>query len=183
MGFLNRSLLDALAEWTLVKITTFNSQELANSAWTCAKLTYLNEALLKSIADSCLQEIGNFNPQDFANITWSFSKVIYLNLPVLGAICEMAVHCINEFNCQDLANTAWAIANLLVRNDNLMKSIADHAEGRQDDMGSLSWSFFGAIAAIDKNIYKHLFLVRLHPWNTAYMEWINESVAVYVHCE
>jgi len=69
MGFLNRSLLDALAEWTLVKITTFNSQELANTAWACAKLTYLNEALLKSIADSCLQEIGNFNPQDFANIT------------------------------------------------------------------------------------------------------------------
>ena len=107
-------------------------QELANSAWACAKLAYLDEALLSSIAKHCHQRMKHFIPQDFANVAWAFSKLVYVNLPVLGALCGMSLTCISEFNCQDLANTAWAVANLLLRNEKLIGAIADQAEERRE---------------------------------------------------
>lgn len=119
------------------RIETFNSQELANSSWACAKLAYLNESLFNSIASMCRAEQIEriFVPQDFANIAWSFAKAIYVKVPVLLALCSRAAGCIPEFNHQDLANMAWAMANLLLRNEKLMGAIAEHAEERQDMAG------------------------------------------------
>lgn len=125
------------------RIETFNSQELANSSWACAKIAYLNESLFNSIASMCraeqierIERIGlRFVPQDLANIAWTFAKAIYVKVPVLVALCSRAAGCIQEFNHQDLANMAWAMANLLLRNEKLMRAIAEHAEERQDMAG------------------------------------------------
>merc|ERR1739848_159988 len=68
-------LFDALAEAALLKISSFDEQNLANTAWAFAKVGRDDSRLFDALAEAALRKISSFNDQNLANTAWAFAKV------------------------------------------------------------------------------------------------------------
>jgi hypothetical protein len=68
-------LFDALAHEAIPKLRHFNSQDLSNMLWACAKggVSKSNSALFEAAADSiiALDDLVDFWPQALSNIAWA----------------------------------------------------------------------------------------------------------------
>lgn len=89
---------------------SFRPQELANIAWSCAKLSWRNGPLLGALSSSTQRKIHAFNAKDLASTTWAFQAISWADGPCLTLVGDASLRIMSEFNPQDLANTAWVYA-------------------------------------------------------------------------
>ncbi|QDZ22187.1 hypothetical protein A3770_07p47050 [Chloropicon primus] len=90
----------------------FTPQQLSNSAWACATLSYNSMPLLRGIEAQALVKLEKFNSQDLTNTIWAYAKLGYKPKQLMSGIAEEALHKLYDFNPQGLANTLWAFATL-----------------------------------------------------------------------
>ena len=70
-----RILVAALVRAAERRLTTFNPQNVANTAWACATVNYRDEKLFAALARAAERRLSNFDPQNVANTAWAFATV------------------------------------------------------------------------------------------------------------
>merc|ERR1711865_564377 len=73
MRIRNDELMEAIAEQVILRITEFNSQNLANIAWAFAKISVKHGTLMEAIAHDAVPRTPQFRTQELANMSWSFA--------------------------------------------------------------------------------------------------------------
>lgn len=108
----------------------FTPQQLSNSAWACATLSYNSMPLLRGIEAEAMMKLDRFNSQDLTNTIWAYAKLSYKPKQLMNGIAREALHKLYDFNPQGLANTLWAFATLNHYGDqysDLLTGIANEA--------------------------------------------------------
>ena len=72
-----RILVAALATAAERRLSDFNPQAVANTAWAFATVNYRDEKLFAALARVAERRLSNFNPQNVANVAWAFATVNY----------------------------------------------------------------------------------------------------------
>ena len=65
-----RILVAALATAAERRLSNFNPQNVANTAWAFATANYRDEKLFAALAIAAEQRLSEFNPQEVANTAW-----------------------------------------------------------------------------------------------------------------
>ena len=79
MSQLDEELFAALALEAQLRVSEFNPQELANTAWAFAKVGQEDKQLFAALAKKVLLQVSEFNAQNVANTAWAFAKVDQLD--------------------------------------------------------------------------------------------------------
>lgn len=67
-------LFDAISGSARKKLTHLIPQELSNTAWAFAELSFADDPLLDSIASSAGGRVSQFRPLEIRMLTWSLSR-------------------------------------------------------------------------------------------------------------
>ena len=70
-----RMLAAALATAAERRLSEFNPQDVANTAWAFATMNYRDEKLFPALAIAAERRLSEFSPQDVANTAWAFATV------------------------------------------------------------------------------------------------------------
>ena len=127
----------------------FTPQQLSNSAWACATLSYNSMPLLRSIESQALLKLDKFNSQDLTNTIWAYAKLGYKPKQLMAGIAREALSKLYDFNPQGLANTLWAFATLNHYGDqysDLLTGIATEAMTKiqnfnPQNLANSSWAY------------------------------------------
>ena len=68
-------LFPVLARAAERRLSEFNPQGVANTAWTFVTVNYRDEKLFAALAIAAERRLSEFNPQLVANTTWAFATV------------------------------------------------------------------------------------------------------------
>ena len=68
-----RKMVATLATAAERRLTHFNPQEVANTAWAFATVNYRDEKLFAALARASKRRLGDFNPQEVASTAWAFA--------------------------------------------------------------------------------------------------------------
>jgi len=95
-----------------------SAQQLANSAWACARLGFRDPPLIASIASASITIMHEFKAQELGNTAWALSRLSVFHCPLLASISAAARRpcCAGQDQAgqtQSLSNTAWAFAKLV----------------------------------------------------------------------
>merc|ERR1711972_338160 len=87
MGVAPRPLLKAIASESIAKLTSFELQSLANTAWSFATLGVYDGPLLDSISAQAIARLSQFDAQSLANTAFAFAALYLWNRePLVNAI-------------------------------------------------------------------------------------------------
>ena len=105
-----------MTEAALKKISSFNEQNLANTAWAFATVGRDDARLFDALAKAALMTISSFNEQELANTAWAFANVGRDDARLFDALAQAALLKVRNLNERNLASTAWAfdLANAFV---------------------------------------------------------------------
>ena len=67
MNYRDEKLFAALARVAERRLTHFNPQNAANTAWACATVNYRDEKLFAALARAAERRLSDFNPQAVVN--------------------------------------------------------------------------------------------------------------------
>uniref|UniRef100_A0A7S4RAM3 catechol O-methyltransferase n=1 Tax=Alexandrium monilatum TaxID=311494 RepID=A0A7S4RAM3_9DINO len=120
-------------------------QELSNTAWAYAQLSFLHLPLMDAIAAASIAKITQCLSQDHSNLAWAFATLHLPNAPLCDSIAAAALRTIRQFERQHLVNTAWSFATLRFEHPPLMKAISAAALPKLADipphgLASLAWA-------------------------------------------
>ena len=138
--------LERLSELCRFRLSRFEPQHIANSAWGFAKTGSTKRRLFEAIAAEVPRRVVDFNSQELANTAWAFATSGVAAPHLFEAIAAEATSRISEFNAQGIANTAWAFATARVPAARLFEAIAEEAPSRIDEFNSqnvanTAWAF------------------------------------------
>eukprot|EP00747_Dinoflagellata_sp_TGD_P153371 gnl/TRDRNA2_/TRDRNA2_177385_c0_seq1.p1 gnl/TRDRNA2_/TRDRNA2_177385_c0~~gnl/TRDRNA2_/TRDRNA2_177385_c0_seq1.p1 ORF type:complete len:196 (-),score=13.71 gnl/TRDRNA2_/TRDRNA2_177385_c0_seq1:49-636(-) len=89
-------------------------RELANTAWSMARLQFTHKPLLDAIAYQSLPRMQrcttNWSTQALANTSWSLAVLPCCHIPLFPAIAAASMNRIKSFRVQELANLVWSFA-------------------------------------------------------------------------
>ena len=102
--------LERLIEMCGRRIGEFEPQEIANSAWGCAKIGITDQRFFKAVAEKASRRIHAFNPQAMANTVWAFATARVAADTLFKAVAAEVPRRIGEFNAQNMTNMVWAFA-------------------------------------------------------------------------
>ena len=106
------------------RIGDFKPQEIANSAWGCAKIGITDQRFFNAVAEEVSRQIEKFNPQAMANTVWAFATAGVAADSLFKAVAAEFPRRIGEFNAQAMGSTVWAFATASVAADPLFKAVA-----------------------------------------------------------
>ena len=90
--------LERLLEMCGRRIGEFKPQEIANSAWGCAKAGFTNQPLFKAVAAEVPRRIREFNAQEMANTVWAFACVGWEQHQIFREFGSSIVTRLDDFN-------------------------------------------------------------------------------------
>lgn len=115
------------------KILNFSAQDLSNTAWAVATLSYGDLPLLHVITMQTLSRRQELAPQNVSNLLWAFATLGITNEHLFDVFIERAS--LSEFEAQHITNIAWAYAALRVRDLPVIARIATEASRRVQHFG------------------------------------------------
>jgi len=161
LAYYVETLLNAISAPAIPRISVFDGQGLANTAWAYAALYLRDEPLINAIAPAALCIISEFEAtQNLSNLAWALAQLSMMHAPLLDAISAESIPRSDEFSSQQLANTSWAFASLGCFNSPLSHAISAAAiklispfipSGRAEDvcfgvdLRGLGWAFAFAL--------------------------------------
>ncbi|CAK9000165.1 Hypothetical protein SCF082_LOCUS6379 [Durusdinium trenchii] len=83
--------MDVLAEEGRAKISSFNDQALANTAWAFVTLSSRKEALLSAAAAEIERRAHALDSQNLSMVAWTFGDSEKAGMPLINAIALRAV--------------------------------------------------------------------------------------------
>ena len=97
------------------RLSEFNPQNVANTAWAFATVNYRDENLFASLTIVAEWRIGSINPKSVTKTAWASATVSCLDEKLFADLAIAAQRRLGEFNPQAVANTAWASATVIYR--------------------------------------------------------------------
>ena len=133
-------------------------QEIANMAWSFAKLGIGSTTLFTEIEKRAEWLINHGNPQEVANVAWAFAKRGIRAPTFFAEIDKHAEWLVKEGNTQEVVLVAWAGAKLGISPSLLFKEIEKNSqwlitEGTPQAVATVAW----ALATLGTNEYPMLF--------------------------
>jgi len=117
--------LQAIALRSMLIVSEFAAQELANTVWAFAHVEMKDVPLVHSLAIEAQQKMMTFRAQDVANTVWAYAVLEIGYEPLADATaCRTCVLIPGgEFVPQNLSNTVWAFAKIAVYDVPLLDAI------------------------------------------------------------
>ena len=78
------------------RLSDFNPQDVANTAWASATAKYRDEKLFAALARA-VERLSEFNPQEGANTAWAFATVNYRDEKLFAALARAVERRLSEF--------------------------------------------------------------------------------------
>merc|ERR1719446_1788111 len=103
-------LYDSLIRAAMAKLSEFNPQNLANTAWAYATAQEVAPALFNAIEQAVPRKLSEFNAQNLADSAWAFARTGRGEKPFFDAVARGAHYRLAEFKVQELATCLWALA-------------------------------------------------------------------------
>ena len=75
MNLLEELLFKEMAREAERRVSEFNAQELANTAWAFAAVNLLDKKLFRTLVREAGRRVSEFNAQDLTNMAWAFASV------------------------------------------------------------------------------------------------------------
>ena len=75
MNYRDEKLFAALARAAERRLSDFNPQDVANTAWAFAAVKYQDEKLFSALARASERRLSKFNGQGLANTAWALATV------------------------------------------------------------------------------------------------------------
>ena len=99
---LDAKLFTPLARPAEQRLSEFNPQELANTAWAFATVKQSDEKLFTALARAAEQRVSEFNAQELANTAWAFATVGRLDTTMVSVMSQEVFEWIRgyEATCQ-----------------------------------------------------------------------------------
>ncbi|DBB02864.1 TPA: hypothetical protein ACH3X1_013470 [Trebouxia sp. C0004] len=124
----SRLLVQALVHRASTILDTFNTQALANLAWSMAHLNYKHEGLLDAIVNQLLRNVDDMNQRDLADLLSALAMLKHQPITqATDAIVQHMIHLLQEpgttWVLQDLSTVCWSVAKLNVGNRKLLDLI------------------------------------------------------------
>jgi len=147
LAVFDNPLLQAISSAAMNRLNEFRAQELANTAWACAKLLWQNLPLLDAIASASRPRLHDqFNTLNMTNTAWAWAALSLTHAPLIDALSAESLPHISEFEAQQLHNSAWAFARLLVKDHPLLGSISAVSFSKATEFGlqgisNPAWAF------------------------------------------
>eukprot|EP00548_Thalassiothrix_antarctica_P010081 CAMPEP_0194161184 /NCGR_PEP_ID=MMETSP0152-20130528/78797_1 /TAXON_ID=1049557 /ORGANISM="Thalassiothrix antarctica, Strain L6-D1" /LENGTH=709 /DNA_ID=CAMNT_0038870941 /DNA_START=769 /DNA_END=2901 /DNA_ORIENTATION=- len=97
------------------KISTFNSQAIANTVWSYATkghYTANSKIFLDALATLAISKLDSFNSQELAITLWGYATLNHYLPELFDAILHLAIQKLPSFKSQEIANTVWAYATM-----------------------------------------------------------------------
>jgi len=115
--------------------TSFNEQNLGNTAWAFAALGVAHFPLSHARSIQALPCLVSMRIQSISNMVWSFATSHVSNIAVIiflmvGKVAEVefeAHTAAEELSSQNLANIAWSCAALPINDDPVLAALAMEA--------------------------------------------------------
>ena len=99
----DEKLFTALARSAERRLSEFNVQNLANTAWAFATVNRPDEKLFTALARAAEQRVSEFNVQDLANMAWACACLDMLGRPLSDAISRAVLRYIDLYYVQRVA--------------------------------------------------------------------------------
>ena len=159
------TLYDEISREAIHRISTFDSQNMANIVWAYAKMEHYNStAFVDTLAKEAIPRLKEFTPQQLANLAWAYSKFPSSSLEHHNDIFDHIVielgrrGGLNHFTSQGLAMLAHSFATVgHTKNTKFWDMIEVDASSpnRLSQLGpiecsQLAWSFATIGRASDK---------------------------------
>jgi hypothetical protein len=126
----NGYLFDSVAQAALPQISHYNSQGVANTLWSFAKLGVCHSQLFQQMGDFVIFSglLDSFKPRELSITLWSFATVKEEHKVLFQKAGDAVFTTIdlNEFQPQELSNIVWAYANMGLVHPKLFDAIGDH---------------------------------------------------------
>ena len=141
------ALFGALAAQALVKVSTFNTQDLANTVAAFASAGVEAGELFAAIALAIPPHLGAFKPQEIANTAWAYASTQTAAPELFLAIAAAAPRRLRSFRAQDLADVVWSFTKVGVAAPELFAAIAAEATPKRlrdfhaPELTSMAWAF------------------------------------------
>jgi hypothetical protein len=131
------SLLRKIGDKSITCIKQFNSQDISNLVWACAKTDVQHAALFEAVGNHVvrLDDLATFKPQAIANIVWAYATLNEKHPALFEKVGNHMVRLgdLTAFKPQALANISWAYATLNVQHAALFEEVGGHIV-RLDDL-------------------------------------------------
>lgn len=124
----NQQLVDSMHDFVVDNIEKFNSQDVANTAWSFAVFGIKDDEVFKALGKKFQELNSEFDSQDVSNIVWSFAKLGMVHEDLFKVLSERSQEFISEFNSQQISNTAWAFATLGIKDEVLFKTLSERTK-------------------------------------------------------
>eukprot|EP00747_Dinoflagellata_sp_TGD_P092989 gnl/TRDRNA2_/TRDRNA2_165604_c0_seq2.p1 gnl/TRDRNA2_/TRDRNA2_165604_c0~~gnl/TRDRNA2_/TRDRNA2_165604_c0_seq2.p1 ORF type:complete len:109 (+),score=17.23 gnl/TRDRNA2_/TRDRNA2_165604_c0_seq2:122-448(+) len=85
------------------RVSEFNSQGLANTAWALALSSQADEMLFTAMARTAERRIHPAIATELVSTTWAFAAVMQCDEKLFTVLSRRAELCVSEFDAKDLA--------------------------------------------------------------------------------
>jgi O-acetyl-ADP-ribose deacetylase (regulator of RNase III) len=112
-------LFTALSRAVVKRISEFNAQNLAITAWSFARAGRTDPELFDSMAREAERRVDEFTAQDITYTTWAFETAGRKDPSLYAALARVAEQRMSQFKAADLVNTAWSFSKAGVKDPQL----------------------------------------------------------------
>ncbi|CAK9006075.1 Ribosomal large subunit pseudouridine synthase C (23S rRNA pseudouridine(955/2504/2580) synthase) (rRNA pseudouridylate synthase C) (rRNA-uridine isomerase C) [Durusdinium trenchii] len=127
--------MHAIASHAAPQLSQWPIQEVVNSAWAFAKLSFFQEPLWRSTQHAVFEQLPQYSAQDLSSLTWVFATLASRGSMWEALLRRVQLRC-GAFEPQHLALTAWACGVLAWRDDCVLTAIVEVAMEKIDAFGS-----------------------------------------------
>ena len=80
------------------RLSDSNPQDVANTAWAFATVSYQDEKLFAALTIAAEQQLSEFNVQEVANTAWAFATMNSRDGKLFAALARAAERRLSDFN-------------------------------------------------------------------------------------
>jgi hypothetical protein len=181
LSIIDPGFVEDLVQRSMDVCDSLKSQDMANIAWSLAKMGVVHQRMFSIICDRISDRRGlvnNFKPMEIASTTWAFGTVGAKGMgvsdisPVIESlVSECLSRDLRDFSPQALANVLWALAKLQYPHERLFRVFGDHVvdslrlrEFKPQEIANVVWSM-QSVKLVHHRLYAEIVQGRSINWS------------------
>jgi len=180
LSIVDPGFVEALIQRSIEVCDSLKAQDMANIAWSLAKMGIAHQRMFSIICDRISNRhgiINQFKPMEIASTTWALGTVGAKGMgvsdiaPVIESlVSECLSRDLGEFSPQALANVLWALAKLQYPQERLFRVFGDHVvesqrlrEFKPQEIANVVWSM-QSVRLVHRRLYAEIVQGRAINW-------------------
>ena len=181
LSIIEPGFVESLVQRAIEVCDSLKAQDMANIAWSLAKMGVAHQRMFSIICDRISNRhgiINQFKPMEIASTTWAFGTVGAKGMgvadisPVIESlVSECLSRNLGEFSPQALANVLWALAKLQYPHEQLFRIFGNHVvdnmrlrEFKPQEIANVVWSM-QSVKLVHHRLYAEIVQGRLVNWS------------------